>query len=77
MMKVVTSDDCKYCEVLKVILDTMGKEYKEIKIDTPEGRALVKKMGIRALPTIVVNNKAYVGIPPFKKLKKIIDEDND
>ncbi len=66
MIKVtlIRPEGCSHCDMAKMTLDDLKKEYPEITIEeidmnSPEGQALVQKYGILSSPGILVNDEFF------------------
>jgi glutaredoxin len=75
-VEVFTSEKCYYCNVLKKRLNQLGVKFKEINVDTKEGLMLATVNNIMHLPTLKINDKFLVGLPPTEKLIKFLEENN-
>ena len=74
-LKLFSSDNCKPCVVLKMILNKRNIYYEEVNIETEEGYEEAKKYGIMSIPTLVNGEKVYVGLPTnVKDLEKVLED---
>jgi len=53
MIKMLTSDSCSACKMLKARLDAEGLEYEPLDIEEDEGMDLAKSLGVRHIPVLV------------------------
>lgn len=62
------SEVCRQCKTTKFILDKMGVEYKEVRIDLDESAAeYVKSLGYQQAPVVVVDKKNHwSGLDPVR-----------
>ena len=73
-IKLVSSDQCIPCKLLKKWLEEHGVKFKEINVDTEEGLKFANEKNIRAIPTVIKDGKIlFIGLPPEKRLKEIFN----
>lgn len=78
VIKVITGSWCSQCTVLKRSLDDNDIEYKAVDVDDFENQEYIAKLGVRALPTLVIEKNEEVvfsksGLIP---VKDIVDQIN-
>jgi len=57
---------------LKNELKKLGIKFKEIDVESEEGRKLVKKLGIKGVPAIIDNEKVIMFGYNKEKIKEIL-----
>ena len=73
---VLSSDACMYCDVLKRRLELSGISYREVDINSEEGKFYRSKLDIKGLPAIIVKNddgvveKLFIGLMPKEDIIK-------
>lgn len=75
IITIVSADWCHYCVKLeKTISDNLSvfDDHIILKLDFDESKDFVAKNKINKIPTIIYENKIYVGIYDIGSLKKII-----
>lgn len=73
----LTQDDCAFCDHAKVVLDHVGADYavdvEEIRLDSPEGRALAVEGGIMFAPGVLLDDETFShGRLSEKKLRRAL-----
>lgn len=53
----LTADWCGACSSVKEILRKRNIKFKEVNVDSKRGKELADKMGIAAVPTMIINGK--------------------
>lgn len=77
---ILVSKECPYCPKAVELMVELSKKNKDVIWRTVEatsidGRRLIRKYGIDAVPAFVVNGKlAYVGMPEKKELELKLKE---
>jgi len=56
-----TSKNCVFCGPVKKKLKKKGIDFKEVSIDTREGKKMASKKGIKVVPTLEVEGETLVG----------------
>ena len=73
---VLSSDTCSFCEVMKKRLEEMGVKYREVKIESGEGKRLVEEYDIRALPATIIRKEKkeviLIGLPPEEEIRRAL-----
>lgn len=78
LIKLFTSPTCPMCPKAKEVLKRIAEKDKDVMIlefsvNTDEGLREALKYNVRAVPTIVVNERYVImGVPDYKKLKELI-----
>jgi len=73
---VLSSDACIYCDVLKRRLELSGISYREVDINSEEGKFYVNELDIKGLPAVIVKNsngkveKLFIGLMPKEDIIK-------
>ncbi len=68
----LTHKGCPICPVVRSFWEDLQKtcdfDYKHIEVYTPEGLQLLRKYGIRSVPTTLIDQKVeFVGVPDREK----------
>jgi len=71
-MILLYSKKCIPCFLLKNELKKLGIKFKEIDVESEEGRKLVKKLGIKGVPAIIDNEKVIMFGYNKEKIKEIL-----
>jgi len=70
----LSSSRCSYCDVMKDRLNRMGIKFREVKIESDEGKRMVREHGIKGLPATIINKKGkksiLIGLVPENELIK-------
>lgn len=79
VIKVITGSWCPQCSVLKRSLDDSNIEYKAVDVDDFENQEYIAKLGVRALPVIVLEVDGTVkakiqGLVSVASLRKTIED---
>lgn len=75
MWIILGRSECKYCDLAKGLLTSMGLPFTEYKVDTPEDRWLARllmKAGYKTVPQIYNQDGVHVG--GFTELKELFTE---
>lgn len=70
-VQVYTTTYCPYCLAAKALLDQKGIEYEEINLsgDIERRMKVVKELGWRTVPIIVINDNVIGGYTELKALE--------
>lgn len=73
------SENCPYCPKAKEIWENLNKKYnfrlKIINVLSEEGRRIIKKYNIMAVPTTLIDEKiVFIGIPDVNKAVEFISK---
>lgn len=73
-VKVYTTTFCGYCSAAKALLEQKGIDYEEINLSGDGERRIkvVKELGWRTVPIIVINDNVIGG---YTELKALEDQD--
>jgi thiol-disulfide isomerase/thioredoxin len=68
---------CHFCPTARKtwqkLNDEYDFEYKEVDIDSPEGKELAEKFKIRSIPTTIIDDKiVFVGVPDEDQASKVV-----
>lgn len=61
------SPTCGPCNMLKAWLKGQDIQYDYVDISTEAGREAAIQVGVRAVPTAVINNDVITGMPQIKE----------
>ena len=71
----LTSKQCKYCFTQKINLSRHGLKFREIDVESEEGREIAKKYDIMGVPATIVRSgseeKVFIGLMPEHVLKTV------
>ena len=67
----LSMNGCGWCDKVKDLLDSSGKNYREINVKNSEGSKLFKKYNGSGVPLLIVNDEVIRGYNPKKILKAI------
>ena len=74
------SNFCSFCEKFFIILEKTGltEDFIKISVDKKNGvrPAIISKMGIKEVPSLVIDNKVISGKAAFQWLKKIVEQES-
>lgn len=73
MLTIYSKNNCPQCDQVKMLLDTHGVEFKEVRVDQiPEAREFLLEQGHRSVPQIYSNEKLAVpgGFTQLKNYSK-------
>lgn len=79
----IYSQTCGPCKALEKILNNANIEHESIDIDSQEGEEMIKKYGIRAVPTLLLLDKEgkmlnkHVGVLNVEDLKKFANNESN
>ena len=73
----VVADSCPYCPKAKEIWESLKRrynfEFKIVDAVSEEGRELVRKYNIMAVPTTLIDDKiVFIGVPDMNKAVEFI-----
>ena len=75
-VRLVSSEFCAPCKELKRRLERLGVKFREIKVETKEGRELIKSYDLRAVPATIIRKEkkeiVLVGLPPEEELRRYL-----
>ncbi|MGZ4904993.1 MAG: thioredoxin family protein [Halobacteriota archaeon] len=74
----LTHKGCPICPVVRSFWEDLQKDcdfnYKHVEVYTPEGLQLLRKYGIRSVPTTLIDQKVeFIGVPDRAKALAKID----
>jgi small redox-active disulfide protein 1 len=79
LIKLFTSSTCPACPKAKEVVERIVKEDKDVivmefQVNTDEGMKEALKYNVRAVPTLVLNDRyMIVGVPSYERLREIIE----
>lgn len=57
LFKILTTNNCGRCAMVKMLLQQKGYDFEEVSINTEEGKGLINQFNIQAAGTVVDDDK--------------------